>query len=162
MKGIELPINILVIIVIVLIVLLAVVSLFFGVYTPSSSSTTLQAATSATCMRVNPTLCNLQSDADIPSSRTYAARTPVYNFDANKNGIINDFHQDGQWATTYCIDDNLEQLCGFFYGCSIGGCTPGETLDTFDPFNPSNYNLQTEDDWREWNKCCLKRVCGCP
>jgi hypothetical protein len=140
MKAIELPINALVIVVIVIVVLLAVISLFFGVWTPSGSMTTLESITQSTCMRVNPTFC--QSEPNPPYANMYAARMPVYDFDANKNGILNEHNQDGQWATSY-QDDNLEMLCDNYYYCGP----------------PS---LITEADWKSWIGCCVKKVCGCP
>jgi hypothetical protein len=155
MKAIELPINALVIIVIVLVVLLAVISLFFGVWTPTGSLTTLESATQSTCMKVNPMFCkgsypNFPDDF-FEHSNMYAARMPVYNFDADKDGEINEHHSndDGPFATcghTTCThggtDDNLEELCYYYHGCNV--------------------DLQNDNAWLDWYKCCLKKVCGCP
>jgi hypothetical protein len=137
MKGLELPINALVIIVIVIIVLLSVAALFFGVYTPSSSETTLQSATTATCMRVNPIYCDYTQD----DYKIIAARMPVYDFDANGDGVLNTHVPDGQWVTT-TGNDNLEMLCIKYYNCQHGGLT--------------------DTSWAAWYKCCLKGVCSCP
>jgi hypothetical protein len=140
MKGIELPINVLVIIVIVLVVLLAVVAMFFGGFTPATGSTSLQSATTATCMRVNPIYCNYNQD----DYKTIAARMPVYDFDANNNDILNEHNPVSSYATS-TGDDNLEMLCINYYNCQYGG-SGGPTAPA----------------WTAWYNCCLKKVCGCP
>jgi hypothetical protein len=88
---------------------------------------------------------------------------PVYDFDANRNGVLNEHHPEPPWRTSYCIDDNLETLCGFYYGCRIGGCDPGNP-NSADCANidPSLCNLRNDDDWKEWYECCIVKVCGCP
>lgn len=146
MKGVELPINTIIIVVIALIVLIALVALFFGTYNPTSGSTSLQAATSATCMRVNPTLCSGVSAADAAANAVKAARMPVYDFDANKNGVSNDHTTpcpDGQM--TCGGEDNLEMLCSKYYGIN-GCCVGGVCCAPTSPF--------VQD--------CMKGVCGCP
>lgn len=140
MKGLELPINALVIIVIVLVVLLAVVAMFFGGFTPASGSTSLQSATTATCMRVNPMYCDYTQG----NNRIFASRVPVYDFDANNNNIMNEHTPDSNYATSIG-DDNLEMLCIIYYGCQYGG--------SGGPTDPA---------WVAWYNCCLKTVCGCP
>ena len=115
MKAISLPIETLVIVVIVVIVLIAVIALFFNVWSPSSAGTSLQAATNAACMRVNPTFCNVQSDAAMPSSRTHAARTPVYDFDADGDG---NYGVDAT-GTPVDSDDTLLALCQTYYNINI-------------------------------------------
>ena len=150
MRGAELPLNTLIIIVLCLIVLIAVVVLFFGVWNPGKGATTLQIATQTACLKVNPTTCG-RYDGTQP-------RTPVYDFDANKDGTINVFHPELPWMTSYCIDDNLETLCGFYYGCNLPGkvfsnvCNNGVVVDFF---------IITEEEQKEWNNCCIKRICGC-
>ena len=141
MKAIELPINVMVIIVIAVIVLLAIVALFFGAWNPIGKSISLVAATKAVCQKINPTFCNANSDSSMPHANGYAARMPVDDFDANKNGTLNDRHPNPPWATSY-KDDNLEMLCDNYYGCG-----------------PSS--LMTESDWATWDNCCLVKVCGC-
>jgi hypothetical protein len=155
MKSIE-AINAIIILVLGVLVILAVLGLFMGVWSPAKSGTSLQAVTTVTCLKINPTLCN-NGKYDIKQ-----ARIPVNDFDANKNGIINDFHwYEGRLITTYCVDDNLETLCGFWYGCKINPCPPDATLDTFDPTDPTKFNINTEELAQEWYNCCVKRVCGC-
>jgi len=140
MKGLELPISTVVIIVIALVVLLAMIALFFSVYSSSSGSTTLEIATRTTCSRINPTFC--QRDSNPPHGNMYAARMPVYNFDANQNGSVNEHTPDSTWPTSY-EDDNLEMLCDNYYYCG-----------------PSS--LITEADWTSWIDCCVVKICGCP
>ncbi len=144
MKGMELPINALVIIVIVIVVLLAVIAVFTGTLEPSSSGTTLQSATTATCLRVNPIYCDYtKKDYDGDDYKFIAARMPVYDFDANGDGILNTHTPEEQWGS-HEGEDNLEMLCINYYGCKNGGA------------------YHNDASWAAWYMCCLKKVCGCP
>jgi len=118
----------------------------------------LATAREDTCAKVNPVLCGIDPTDD--TNRGTLARIPVDDFDANKNGIINEHRPDGSYPTTYCIDDNLETLCGFYYGCKIDPCPEGDKTG-FDPFDPANYNLVTDEEWIDWYNCCIVNVCGC-
>jgi hypothetical protein len=84
---------------------------------------------------------------------------PVYDFDANKDGKINDFHVDAPWITDYCIDDNLETLCGVYYGCDLPGKTFSSVCDHGTDYGPFITNV---DEEQEWYDCCVRKVCGCP
>lgn len=109
MKGIELPINTIVIVVICLTVLIAIITLFFRVWNPGKSSITLEVARSNACQMIVSVGCNL----------------PVYSisirdFDANKNEKLNDLgtiNGNEPWNTnTNCgpsatSGDNLATLC---------------------------------------------------
>lgn len=68
------------------------------------------------------------------------ARVPVFDFDVNKNGTINDHRKTGTYVTA-AGQDNLEMLCVNFYGCAghptIGAWAGGG------------------------KKCCATKVCGC-
>jgi len=151
-KGIELPINTLIIIVIAILVLITLISLYFSASGSSSSTVSLEAATKATCLKVNPTLCNNGK------YNGFQPRATVDNFDANKDGKINDFTPNSGWLTSYCIDDNLETLCGFYYGCDL---TTKTFLSVCDYGNPIADFLTTDAEGQEWYECCVKRICGC-
>jgi hypothetical protein len=77
MRGVELPINAIVIVVICLVVLLAIIALFFGVWTPGKSTITLEAAKSSACQMLVSLGCNENMWG-----------LTISNFDANQNGKI--------------------------------------------------------------------------
>jgi hypothetical protein len=155
MKGLELPISTLIILVIALVILIAVIAIFSGSFGPASKGFSLETATRSTCQKASK-YCEY---SDI--NRFMAARTPVDGFDANKDGK-NSYQYDANNGrlSHYCIDDNLEALCGFYYGCKNDKCPSGDK-STFDPYDPSNGNLLTAADWQNWWQCCMIRVCGC-
>jgi hypothetical protein len=108
MKGVELPINTIVIVVIALAILLALIALFFGVWTPGSSGITLDAAKNNACHMLVSTGCR------------DAKQINVRDFDADKDGIL-DTGSSGT-RTLVCVDgeaggnDNLFMLCKCWYG----------------------------------------------
>ncbi|MEM3610296.1 MAG: hypothetical protein QW076_05345 [Candidatus Anstonellales archaeon] len=110
------------------IALLAILGLFMGVWTPAKGGTSLQAATQATCAKINPIYCK---------EPCIAARMPVYDFDANKNGILNEHAKDNSGLVAH-NQDNFVQLCYNYYGV------------------PDNWGIASNV------KRCLVDVCGCP
>jgi hypothetical protein len=95
MKGISLPINVIVIIVLAMIVLLAVIALFFGVWKPEQL--TVEAAKNNACNMLVSTGCDS------------ASSIVVRDFDANQDGEVNS--EDTLLAlcdTWYNIDDDFE------------------------------------------------------
>ncbi|MFH1229504.1 MAG: hypothetical protein V1678_03715 [Candidatus Aenigmatarchaeota archaeon] len=95
MKGVELPINVMIIIVLAIIVLLAVMALFFGVWNPGKSSLSLETAKSSACNILISTGCK---DTSIK----------VNNFDVDGDGITND-------GTNVDNGDTLQKLCELYY-----------------------------------------------
>ena len=91
MKGIELPINILVIVAVAIIVLLGVVALFYSSWFQGTQPLSLDAAKSQAC----------SSAARIPCGDTVPDNIDV-NFDSDQDGDI-----DG--------DDSLMKLCENYY-----------------------------------------------
>jgi len=114
MKGMELPINVMVIVVICVIVLLAVVALFFGVWNPFKTTATLETAKNNACQMLVSMGC--------PSNPESIS---VRDFDANRNGTVNDDgtgtiswdsnHDCYSAAATNNIGDNLASLCVCYY-----------------------------------------------
>jgi len=110
MKAVELPINVMVIIVICVIVLLAIVALFFGVWNPGKGSITLEAAKNNACQMLVSMGC--------PSNPESIS---VRDFDANRNGMVNDAGGIAWNAGTDCglsattSGDNLASLCVCYY-----------------------------------------------
>lgn len=92
MKGVSLPINVLVIVVLALIVLLAILALFYGVWKPEGI--TLEAAKNNACNMLLSTGCN------DPSTIV------VRDFDADRNGEANS------------AGDTLLALCENWYSIS--------------------------------------------
>lgn len=139
MRGIE-AINVIVILVLAVITLLAVMLLFMGVINPAKS-TSLQAATQVACQKVNPSFCKSCNEPVDVQSCLYAAMMPVFDFDANHNGTLNEHNPGGAYATT-AGDDNLDSLCYNYYGCPNARTTTTSLA--------------------QWRDCCLIKVCGCP
>jgi hypothetical protein len=90
-KGIELPINILVIVAIAVIVLLGMVALYFAGWSPFSGSLSIQAAKNAACEDLVRNGC--KSTTDVPVQ-----------FDVNADGEVGG------------TGDNLQLLCEKYYG----------------------------------------------
>jgi hypothetical protein len=117
MKGLELPINVLVIVAIAVIVLLGIVALYLGGWTPFGSSIGVESVKNEACAELVRKGCNIAtSSINIP------------NFDAdqdglsgyNSYGIAQDIGSDtigscGSSATGD-LDDNLYNLCECYYG----------------------------------------------
>lgn len=101
MKGVELPINTLIVVVIALAILLALIALFFGVWTPGSSGLNLDAAKNTACHMLVSTGCR------------DAAQINVNDFDANKDGNLQSGTGTGDCETGG--DDNLYMLCKCWY-----------------------------------------------
>ena len=115
MKGVELPINVIVIVVLCLVVLLAIIALFFGVWTPGSTGITLEAAKNNACQMLISTGCGSVSNI------------AVNNFDANKNGIIGETGSTVDDTAAACKPggggaDNLYMLCKCWYGADETSC----------------------------------------
>lgn len=105
MKGLELPINVLILIAIAVIVLLAVIVLFFSGFGGPSRAITLQTAVSTAC-----------AEWQRKGLTTKAANTITIDYyDANGDGTIT--------AATGCggTADNLGTLALKFYGIACSG-----------------------------------------
>jgi hypothetical protein len=93
MKGVELPINVLVIVVIAVIVLLAVVAVYFTGWTPYASSAEVETVKNDVCRQlVMGHSCNEDPD-----------QIEITNFDADMSGTIDS-------------NDDLQDLCDNYYG----------------------------------------------
>jgi len=142
MKAVSLPVNVLVIIVIALMVLMVIVSFYFGMWNPTKLTVTQDLATKNACQIINPSYCTLAYRS---------ARVPVYNFDANKNGNINDFATspascgDSPTGIVCFGQDNFEELCNHYYG------------------GPPNLGAGVGDpNWKSFVTTCMVGICKCP
>lgn len=110
MKGIELPISTLIIIIIALLLLLALLAFFWGVWNPGKGSINLETAKDNACNMLVGTSCN---------QNTWNVATR--DFDANKNGNLNDAGGIAWNQNTDCgplettSGDNLAALCVCYY-----------------------------------------------
>jgi hypothetical protein len=113
MKGIELPINALIIITVAVLVLLGIVALWMSSWGGGSRGVTIEAAKSAACSELMRYYagCTAKDPKDIPIS----------NFDANRNGNNGDA---GTFDSTKTVcgtsadaanGDNLQTLCYCYY-----------------------------------------------
>jgi hypothetical protein len=105
MKGIELPINILVIIVIAVIVLLGIIAVYFTGWTPYAQSSGVDAVKNAGCRMV---VYNCSIDLDTILFDGSMAGLPVYDVDGDGKLCP----ADGAVCTE---DDDLELLCRIHY-----------------------------------------------
>jgi hypothetical protein len=113
-KGIELPINILVIVAIAVIVLLGIIALYFTGFGPFSGATALEGIKNSACRQLVQTYnC---------AGTTTAASITITNFDANNDGAINGAVTFGTWGVAANCNaaatsaDNLASLCQCRYG----------------------------------------------
>ena len=116
MKGISLPINTLIIVVIGLVVLLGIVAMWFGGFSPFSTSISVEGAKNALC------------DEEVREGCDDETRMQtIDSFDANKNGAVGaaEATQNFNWgAPPACTSatlpanhgDNLASICYCFYG----------------------------------------------
>lgn len=122
MKGIELPVNALIIIILAVLVLLGILALYAGVWSPSSGGVNLESAKNNACQMLASTNC--QSDP---------ATILISNFDANKNGQQKDTSQTPDKSTAWdyaahcglgkSTGDNLATLCLCYYNKSdVASC----------------------------------------
>ena len=93
MKGLELPINVMIILVLGMIILIVVVALVYGAYRPSIGSVDLTTAKNNACQMLVSLGCE----------RTSPGYVLIPNFDANGDGEINE-------------EDTLMSLCEEKYG----------------------------------------------
>ena len=125
MKGVELPVNVLVLIAIAVIVLLAVIVLFFGSFSGPSSVVTLQTVTSTACAEWR--------NRNFPDAYTVT----ILNFDSDKDGKL-DPGQSCNTVVSNCqgdpaATDNLETLGECYYntgGCAVGRGTNEQSIRT--------------------------------
>jgi uncharacterized membrane protein len=110
MKGMELPVNTLIIVVIALVILLAILALFFGVW-PSVQGVSLEAAKNNACQILTSTGCT----ADPITIK-------VNDFDADKDGNYGTAETGTTWTWGNSCDpsraadgDNLAALCACYY-----------------------------------------------
>ena len=118
MKGVELPINVIVIIILALVVFLAIIALFSGVWTPGVAGIVLEAAKNNACQLLVSTGC------DSPASII------VKDFDADKDGTLNEADLTPSTDPADCkpgnngktLGDNLAMLCLCWYGADEASC----------------------------------------
>jgi hypothetical protein len=117
MKGVELPINTLVIVVLAVIVLLGILALYFGVWNSQQGGLTLEGAKNNACRVLLTMNCNQLLE-----------NITVNDFDADKDGRLNN-PGPGTGACLTTQGDNLYMLCKCWYNVnetlcktSICGC----------------------------------------
>jgi len=106
MKGIELPVNILIIIAIAVIVLIALIAMFYPAFTSGGKTVSLDVARSQACR-------SLVEGYSCITTATLA-NIMVNKFDVDKDGSVNDIG-------TSDADDNLDNLCLTWYQTADDG-----------------------------------------
>jgi hypothetical protein len=114
MKGVELPINVIVLVVLALIVLLGILALFFGVWPQGSTGINLEGAKNGACQILISTNCGSPSSVN------------VKDFDADKDGTLNEVGPESSINAADCgkpgFKDNLAMLCLCWYGANEADC----------------------------------------
>jgi hypothetical protein len=114
MKGVELPINVIVLVVLALIVLLGILALFFGVWNPGSTGINLEGAKNSACQMLISTNCVDTSSIN------------VEDFDADRDGTLNEVGPESSTNAADCgksgFKDNLAMLCLCWYGADEADC----------------------------------------
>ena len=109
MKGVELPVNTLIIIVLVIVVLIALISIFYATYRPSQESMNMEAAEKLACQTYTGSSCSQD-----------LSMITISNFDANNNGKLNDgtgisgyepWSKSANCGSGATSGDNLATLC---------------------------------------------------
>ena len=142
MKGVELPINVLVIVAVAVIVLLGIAALFITGFSPFSTVSGQESYKNVACAQLVRGGC-----VDSPSSITI-------NFDANGDGEV--CSADSYY---YCNPDNKyinqkdEPTCNQANKCEYEDGTTSE-LDTLQDLCANFYQAPTTTE--------CKRVCACP
>lgn len=108
MKGIELPISTLIIIVVCIAVLIAVIMFFFGGYNQGTKAVNLETARSTSCQKLASMSCNQEPQ-----------RIQVVEFDADKDGTMNNGGMGVAACDGTAAGDNLANLCKCYYGINI-------------------------------------------
>jgi len=118
MKGMELPINTLIVIVVAITILLAVIAIFFRVYNPSVNGINLETAKSNACQMLSSLQCSVDTST-----------IQVSNFDADDDGTKDPGTGFVFGVNEDCKDvvglekDNLAALCKCYYGIpNENGC----------------------------------------
>lgn len=112
MKGIELPMNTLVVIVIAIIILIAMVALFMGVWRQGSYGISMDSAKNSACQRyVSLKYCDAQEDVGDGIS------IDSIKCDANELLVQEDLNDDGDMTDTKeLVVSNLEDLAKYCFG----------------------------------------------
>lgn len=110
MKGLELPINILIIIALGIIVLLGVVAMFYPAFFSGSQVVNIDSVKSRACQILSSKFCN-----------EYTHRVTIDNFDANRDTIVGDNLPNSvgfpyaNCTPSITNHDNLASLCRCYY-----------------------------------------------
>ncbi len=108
MKGIELPINILVIVAVAIIVLLGVVALFYSSWFTGTGPVTSQTAVSKACAIATRIGCTADPTTVYMTDDGTAAGTPIYKTYVSLDGFCVGEYQLAAGSGTTC----LKMACG--------------------------------------------------
>jgi hypothetical protein len=156
-KG-ALSIEIVIILVLGVLVVAAVVGFLLGAFKPAAGGTSLDVAKTLACQKLKSQGC---TEANL-------GRIVIDNFDANKDGKFNPGTCCGHSGEDQCgsptylptcpaPEDNLYELCIFYYGCQGHEQAGDGALGA----RVSYVSGVTSGVGLEFAKCCRKQVCGC-
>ena len=155
-KGIELPINTLVVVAIAVIILLAVAAFFMGVWTPSAGGMQALAAKNDACGKLMNIGC---ADASISDME----KIP-FNYDYDGSGTTTDDNLFGYCQTQLRSSTDIKVDCKKMCGCQIGtksskttSCISlggGYTCETSSDCSPGTTRSETCTGSKV---CCIKK-----
>jgi hypothetical protein len=165
MRGIELPINTIIIVVLAILVLAAVAGLFGGSFTPGSGTITVEGAKNNACQKLLSMGCSGVSLGSIT----------VKDFDANKDGKLNPgtiCYTDGSGFYN-CVSpygsvsatgtqDNLYTLCVKHFNCPGADPSYRTSLQYFNEGHSDPARSSMDASIQAFNQCCRVNICGCP
>jgi len=139
MKGIELPINVLVIVAVAVIVLLGIIALYFGGFVGPAGVMTQQTAKEKYCAIVmrTPNGCTVGTK--------WVDSVTISDFDANKDTNMN---AGANWCWGTAPNDPAAGACGAATTCNAAG-----TSDNLAALLTCYYGITNERD--------ALRACGC-
>jgi hypothetical protein len=178
MKGVSLPINVIVILMLAVAVLAGVLYMYRSGWQPGAKGVGLESAKNAACLELVSKGCTGVSLGGIK----------IGNFDADKDGTLDPgikvFYDStgaggtaqggdrvvtvgssfrmsapGTWPGWASVDsfstgveeDNLFTLCRYHYGCSVSVAA----------LKDENINADIGTSGASFNNCCRKELCGC-
>ena len=145
MKGVELPINVLIIVAVALIVLLGIVALFFTGWSPFPATVGLESIKNAACRELAQEFQCKISTADVE----------IHNFDADRDGFLGvDDTASSDDIIGWCenpavgnMGENLFNLCRCHYNMG--------------PLIAYSTRVLTAQETADLESSC-RRMCGCP
>jgi len=148
MKGIELPINILIIVAVAVIVLIAVIAMFYPAFTSGGTVMNSESAKNAACQIMMSRNCQAATSA-----------ITISNFDADKDGLVGtDAGQLWGWAAgNPCAGPDLP----LHSGCTLASTAVNTCRDPATGAENDNLGSLCKCYYSITSEPACKQLCGC-